>query len=95
MRPLTRNLSDGAMSERLCRGLQILVGGFDSRSCLQFSPYFTASYRLTRLGKSISYTAVFLGSSAVEQLTVNQLVAGSIPARGAISGSADTILFTL
>jgi len=28
--------------------------------------------------------AVFPGSSVVEQLTVNQLVAGSNPARGAI-----------
>lgn len=27
------------MSERLCRGLQILVGGFDSRSCLHFLPF--------------------------------------------------------
>lgn len=27
------------MSERLCRGLQILVGGFDSRSCLHLFSY--------------------------------------------------------
>ena len=39
------------------------------------------------LGKSVFgllYAPTFPGSSVVEQLTVNQLVAGSNPARGAI-----------
>ena len=64
------------MAEWLRRGLQILVSRFDSGRCLQ-------KYLVLVLKKS-KFT--FLRSSVaqlVEQLTVNQLVAGSSPARGA------------
>ena len=64
------------MAEWLRRGLQILVSRFDSERCLQKNLVL-----VTKKSK-----LVFLHSSVaqlVEQLTVNQLVAGSSPARGA------------
>ncbi len=39
--------------------------------------------------------AMFLGSSAVEQATVNRPVAGSNPARGAILDTVRNVLITL
>ena len=67
---------DGNVAEWLRRGLQILVSRFDSGRCLQKN-------LVLALKKSKLF---FLHSSVaqlVEQLTVNQLVAGSSPARGA------------
>ena len=64
------------MAEWLRRGLQILLSRFDSGRCLQKNLVL-----VTKKSKLI-----FLHSSVaqlVEQLTVNQLVAGSSPARGA------------
>ena len=65
------------MAEWLRRGLQILVSQFDSgrglqkKSCVVVKKKYLAQ---------ISYSSV---AQLVEQLTVNQLVAGSSPARGA------------
>ena len=65
------------MAEWLRRGLQILVSRFDSGRCLQ-KKILVLVLKESKLS--------FLHSSVaqlVEQLTVNQLVAGSSPARGA------------
>ena len=65
------------MAEWLRRGLQILVPRFDSGRCLHKN-VLVLIRKKSKLG--------FLHSSVaqlVEQLTVNQLVAGSSPARGA------------
>ena len=67
---------NGHVAEWLRRGLQILVSQFDSGRGLQINLVLI-------LKKS---KLCFLHSSVaqlVEQLTVNQLVAGSSPARGA------------
>ena len=75
------------MAEWLRRGLQILVSQFDSGRGLQINIVFK---------KKKSY-CVFYSPIAqlVEQLTVNQLVAGSSPARGAkkIYAVFDSFLF--
>ena len=71
------SLPSGNVAEWLRRGLQILVSRFDSGRCLQKN--------LVLVIKKSKFC--FLYSSVaqlVEQLTVNQLVAGSSPARGAI-----------
>ena len=68
---------DGNVAEWLRRGLQILVSRFDSGRCLQ-KKNLVLVLKKSKLN--------FLHSSVaqlVEQLTVNQLVAGSSPARGA------------
>ena len=68
---------DGNVAEWLRRGLQILVSRFDSGRCLQ-KKNLVLVIKKSKLN--------FLHSSVaqlVEQLTVNQLVAGSSPARGA------------
>ena len=68
---------DGNVAEWLRRGLQILVSQFDSGRGLQ-------KINLVLIKKKSKLS--FLYSSVaqlVEQLTVNQLVAGSSPARGA------------
>ena len=65
------------MAEWLRRGLQILVSRFDSGRCLQKNLVLvTKKSKLAFLHSSVA--------QLVEQLTVNQLVAGSSPARGAI-----------
>ena len=64
------------MAEWLRRGLQILVSQFDSGRCLQKN--LVLALKKSKLS--------FLHSSVaqlVEQLTVNQLVVGSSPTRGA------------
>ena len=68
---------NGNVAEWLRRGLQILVSRFDSGRCLQ-------KIIVVLVLKKSKFC--FLHSSVaqlVEQLTVNQLVAGSSPARGA------------
>ena len=68
---------NGHVAEWLRRGLQILVSQFDSGRGLQ-------KINLVLIKKKSKLS--FLYSSVaqlVEQLTVNQLVAGSSPARGA------------
>ena len=70
------------MAEWLRRGLQILVPRFDSGRCLHKN-VLVLIRKKSKLG--------FLHSSVaqlVEQLTVNQLVAGSSPARGAKNQTA-------
>ena len=67
---------NGHVAEWLRRGLQILVSQFDSGRGLQINLVLILKKSKLR----------FLHSSVaqlVEQLTVNQLVAGSSPARGA------------
>ena len=67
---------NGHVAEWLRRGLQILVSQFDSGRCLQKSVVL-----IKKKSKfSFKYSSV---AQLVEQLTVNQLVAGSSPARGA------------
>ena len=63
------------MAEWLRRGLQILLPQFDSGRGLQNIMLFCLEKKV-----SCSYSSV---AQLVEQLTVNQLVAGSSPARGA------------
>ena len=74
----------GAVAEWLCRGLQLLVRRFDSGPHLHFFDNIFNTLIDTEIRFSHKVSSVFPGSSAVEQLTVNQLVAGSNPARGAI-----------
>ena len=62
------------MAEWLRRGLQILVSQFDSGRGLQINIVFKKKIVL------YFYSPI---AQLVEQLTVNQLVAGSSPARGA------------
>lgn len=50
---------------------------------LRIFPKILALAKIPRFAKNLP--TLFLGSSAVEQATVNRLVAGSIPAQGAIS----------
>ena len=78
------------MAEWLCSGLQLRVDRFDSGPCLHSLDLKIYACKLTfALTKKAEdrhiSSLMFLDSSAVEQLTVNQLVAGSNPARGAIS----------
>ena len=63
------------MAEWLRRGLQILVSQFDSGRGLQINIVFKKKNRIVFFYSPIA--------QLVEQLTVNQLVAGSSPARGA------------
>ena len=63
------------MAEWLRRGLQILPSQFDSGRGLQNLELFCREKKV-----SCYYSSV---AQLVEQLTVNQLVAGSSPARGA------------
>ncbi len=63
------------MAEWLRRGLQILVSQFDSGRGLQINIVFKKKNRIV-----LFYSPI---AQLVEQLTVNQLVAGSSPARGA------------
>ena len=65
------------MAEWLRRGLQILPSQFDSGRGLQNSGCFVSKKKYL---DDIRYSSV---AQLVEQLTVNQLVAGSSPARGA------------
>ena len=65
------------MAEWLRRGLQILVSQFDSGRGLQKKSCVVVKKKYL---DQISYSSV---AQLVEQLTVNQLVAGSSPARGA------------
>ena len=67
---------DGNVAEWLRRGLQILVSRFDSGRCLQKNLVLV----LKKSKLSFLHSSV---AQLVEQLTVNQLVAGSSPARGA------------
>ena len=65
----------GHVAEWLRRGLQILLSQFDSGRGLQ---------NLVVLFSQKKYVAIYSSvAQLVEQLTVNQLVAGSSPARGA------------
>ena len=64
------------MAEWLRRGLQILVSRFDSGRCLQKNLVLV----IKKSKFAFLYSSV---AQLVEQLTVNQLVAGSSPARGA------------
>ena len=66
----------GHVAEWLRRGLQILVSQFDSGRGLQEIGCFTFLKKVC----CFFYSSV---AQLVEQLTVNQLVAGSSPARGA------------
>ena len=63
------------MAEWLRRGLQFLVSQFDSGRGLQINIVFKKKNRIVFFYSPIA--------QLVEQLTVNQLVAGSSPARGA------------
>ena len=65
------------MAEWLRRGLQILVSQFDSGRGLQKKSCVVVKKKYL---DQIFYSSV---AQLVEQLTVNQLVAGSSPARGA------------
>ena len=67
---------NGHVAEWLRRGLQILVSQFDSGRCLQKNLVLV----LKKSKLSFLHSSV---AQLVEQLTVNQLVAGSSPARGA------------
>ncbi len=75
------------MAEWLRRGLQILVSQFDSGRGLQINIVFKKKNRIVFFYSPIA--------QLVEQLTVNQLVAGSSPARGAkkIYAVFDSFLF--
>ena len=75
------------MAEWLRRGLQILVSQFDSGRGLQINIVFKKKNRIV-----LFYSPI---AQLVEQLTVNQLVAGSSPARGAkkIYAVFDSFLF--
>ena len=66
------------MAEWLRRGLQILLFQFDSGRGLQNSNKLSCFFSEKKYVASYSSVA-----QLVEQLTVNQLVAGSSPARGA------------
>ena len=70
---------DGNVAEWLRRGLQILVSRFDSGRCLQ---KIIVVLVIKKSKFCFLYSSV---AQLVEQLTVNQLVAGSSPARGAKS----------
>jgi hypothetical protein len=65
----------GHVAEWLRRGLQILLFQFDSGRGLHIFIVFGKKICIVSLNSSIA--------QLVEQLTVNQLVAGSSPARGA------------
>ena len=65
------------MAEWLRRGLQILLSQFDSGRGLQKIGCFIFLIKYVQI---IQHSSV---AQLVEQLTVNQLVAGSSPARGA------------
>ena len=65
----------GHVAEWLRRGLQILVSQFDSGRGLQDIGCFIFLKKVCCFYSSVA--------QLVEQLTVNQLVAGSSPARGA------------
>ena len=67
---------NGHVAEWLRRGLQILVSQFDSGRGLQINLVLI----LKKSKLKFLYSSV---AQLVEQLTVNQLVAGSSPARGA------------
>ena len=66
----------GHVAEWLRRGLQILPSQFDSGRGLQKIGCFIFLKKVCCVYSSVA--------QLVEQLTVNQLVAGSSPARGAI-----------
>ena len=66
---------NGHVAEWLRRGLQILVSQFDSGRGLQNFMLFCVEKKVCCYYSSVA--------QLVEQLTVNQLVAGSSPARGA------------
>jgi hypothetical protein len=63
------------VAEWLRRGLQILVSQFDSGRGLQINIVFKKKNRIV-----LFYSPI---AQLVEQLTVNQLVGGSSPPRGA------------
>ena len=65
----------GHVAEWLRRGLQILLSQFDSGRGLQEISCFVFLKKVCCFYSSVA--------QLVEQLTVNQLVAGSSPARGA------------
>ena len=65
----------GHVAEWLRRGLQILPSQFDSGRGLQNLLLFCLEKKVSSGNSSVA--------QLVEQLTVNQLVAGSSPARGA------------
>ena len=65
----------GHVAEWLRRGLQILLSQFDSGRGLQKTSCFIILKKVCSINSSVA--------QMVEQLTVNQLVAGSSPARGA------------
>jgi hypothetical protein len=65
----------GHVAEWLRRGLQILPSQFDSGRGLQKIGCFIILKKVCSIYSSVA--------QLVEQLTVNQLVAGSSPARGA------------
>ena len=67
---------NGHVAEWLRRGLQILLSQFDSGRGLQKKTCFVQEKKYLEL----IHSSV---AQLVEQLTVNQLVAGSSPARGA------------
>ena len=67
------------MAEWLRRGLQILPSQFDSGRGLQKISCFIILKKVLFIYSSVA--------QLVEQLTVNQLVAGSSPARGATNQS--------
>ena len=68
------------MAEWLRRGLQILLSQFDSGRGLQYIGCFIILKKVCCFHSSVA--------QLVEQLTVNQLVAGSSPARGATISSS-------
>ena len=68
-------LQVGHVAEWLRRGLQILPSQFDSGRGLQNLQLFCSEKKVSCYNSSVA--------QLVEQLTVNQLVAGSSPARGA------------
>jgi histidyl-tRNA synthetase len=74
------------VAEWLRRGLQILLSQFDSGRGLQKIKLFY----ILKKSNVADYSSV---AQLVEQLTVNQLVAGSSPARGAKFYPTFEILF--
>ena len=75
----------GHVAEWLRRGLQILLSQFDSGRGLQKTSCFIILKKVCSTNSSVA--------QLVEQLTVNQLVAGSSPARGATNLSFLTKLY--
>ena len=76
------------MAEWLRRGLQILVSQFDSGRCLQKN--LVLIKKKSKL--CFKYSSV---AQLVEQLTVNQLVVGSSPTRGAKNLLKQNIYFRI